>query len=81
MKITLDDNHAKIKTAHADAKDDIANLLGWFECEMDKRTNPYNWAQVGDLSHTRTLLTEALSFLSCIPTDKIKESMIESRMI
>ena len=80
MKITLNDNDTKLKIAHAEAKADIANLLGWFECEMDKQPEKLNWGHVGSLNHVRTNLIETLSFISGISEDMITDSLAESRI-
>jgi len=68
------------KTAYEAAKNDIANLLGWFECELDKEPTAINWAHVGSLNHIRQNLLETLSFMSGIETQAIEESLEETRM-
>ena len=70
--------NADVKTAHESAKADIANLLGWFECELDKQPADLNWGHVGSLSHVRTNLIETLSFISGIETDQIKDGLAEA---
>ena len=78
MKITLKNNDAKLKKAHESAKADIANLLGWFECELDKEPADLNWGHVGSLSKIRTDLIETLSFMSSIKEDIIKDGLAEA---
>ena len=80
MKITLNNNDEKLKNAYHEAKTDIANLLGWFECEMQKTPEKLNWGHVGSLNHIRENLIETLSFISGIETDQIKDSLAESRI-
>ena len=64
--------------AYDSVKTDIANLLGWFECELDKQPADLNWSHVGSLSHVRTNLVETLSFISGIEQDMIKDGLAES---
>ena len=78
MTITLKNNDAKLKTAHESAKADIANLLGWFECELDKEPADLNWSHVGSLSHIRKNLVETLSFMSGIKEDIITDGLAEA---
>ncbi|OHB55290.1 MAG: hypothetical protein A2Y12_00545 [Planctomycetes bacterium GWF2_42_9] len=51
------------------AKFDIANLLGWFECEMQKESN------TGSPVDARRELIRALSIFSGISENQIKESL------
>lgn len=67
-------------TAYETGKKDIANLLGWFECELDKQPADLNWGHVGSLSKIRIDLIETLSFLSGIAVDEIKNSLEECRL-
>ena len=71
--------NADVKTAHESVKADIANLLGWFECELDKRPANLNWGHIGSLSKIRTDLVETLSFISGIEIDMITDSLAEAR--
>lgn len=80
MKITLKNNDEKLKNTYAEAKDDIASLLGWFECELSKEPEKLNWGHVGSWNHVRTSLIETLSFISGISEDMIKDSLAESRI-
>ena len=70
-----------VKTAYETTKKDIANLLGWFECELSKEPANINWAQVGTLNHVKENLLETLSFLSGFETSAITETLEESRML
>lgn len=69
-----------VKTAYETAKSDIANLLGWFECELAKEPEKLNWAKVGDLNYIRESLIETLSFMSGIETSMIDQSLDESHI-
>lgn len=69
------------QTAYTQAKTDIANLLGWFECELNKTPGKIDWTHVGSLSKVRQDLLEALSFLSGFEVETIKENLEESRML
>ena len=80
MKITLNSNDAKLKKAYAETKADIGNLLGWFECELEKNPTSLNWGHLGSLEHVRGNLIETLSFISGIEIDMIKDSLAESRI-
>ena len=79
MKITLKNNDEKLKKAYDETKADIANLLGWFECEMDKQPANLNWGHVGSLEKVRGDLTETLSFISGIETNMIKDGLAEAQ--
>ena len=70
--------NAELTKAYDSVKTDIANLLGWFECEMDKKSADLNWGHVGSLSHVRTNLIETLSFISSIDQDQIKDGLAEA---
>ena len=56
--------NTKARLAYNTAKYDIANLLGWFECELAKEPKEMNWATVGTLWRTKEKLIETLSFFS-----------------
>ena len=78
------------KAAYDRAKSDIANLLGWFECELSKKSvfesgqakTPVevNWAHVGTLNKTRSDLISALAFLSGFSESQINETLEETRV-
>ena len=69
-----------VKTAHGSVKNDIANLLGWFECELDKEPADLNWGHVGSLNHIRKSLVETLSFMSGIEENIIKDGLAEAQI-
>ena len=64
-----------VKTEYQNAKSDIANLLGFFECELGKTPQEIHWGHVGDLKHIRQNLIETLSFMSGISVDEIEETL------
>jgi len=51
------------------AKFDIANLLGWFECELAKESN------LGSPVDARRELIRALALYSGVSENQIKESL------
>ena len=69
-----------VKTAYQTAKNDIANLIGWFECESQKEPETIQWLRVGTLNHVRQNLIETLSFLSGFETREIENSLEETKM-
>lgn len=69
------------KKAYESAKNDIASLLGFFECELSKEYQTIDWTTTGDLNKVRRNLIETLSFLSSIETDAIEETLEEGRML
>jgi hypothetical protein len=54
---------------HKKARFDIANLLGWFECELEKETN------TGSPVDALRELIRALALFSGISEKQIKESL------
>jgi len=64
--------------AYKTAKNDIANLLGWFECEMAKERK-VDWGLVGQMEATRAWLIDALCVMSGIDTNTIKESLDQAK--
>lgn len=68
------------KTEYETAKSDIANLLGFFECELSKTPKEINWTHVGSLKHVRQSLMETLSFLSGIQVRDIEDTLEETRL-
>lgn len=52
---------------HKKAKFDIANLIGWFECELEKESNQ------GSPIDARRELIRALALFSGISEEEIKE--------
>ena len=77
-----DPNMAKqdVKTEYETAKSDIANLLGFFECELGKTPKEINLGHVGDLKHIRQNLMEILSFLSGFEVSEIENTLQETRL-
>ena len=80
MEITLKNNDTKLKTAHESTKADIANLLGWFECELDKEPADLNWGHVGSLNKIRRDLIETLSFMSGFDEKEIENTLEETKL-
>ena len=68
------------ETAAKNVKADIASLMGFIECELDKRQGDLNWAQIGDLQHLRKNLLEALSAFSGISEEAINETLEDARL-
>ena len=69
-----------VKTAYETAKNDIANLLGFFECELSKERTVVQWGWVGTLNKVKCDLIETLSFMSGISEDEIKNTLEECRI-
>jgi hypothetical protein len=69
-----------VKTAYETVKNDIANLLGFFECELSKKPETIQWPQVGTLNHVRNNLIETLSFISGFSEEEIRNTLEETRM-
>lgn len=69
------------QTAYNQAKADIASLLGWFECELNKTPGKIDWTHVGTLNKIKQDLLETLSFLSGFAVETINESLTENRML
>jgi len=70
----------EVKTAYQTVKSDIANLLGFFECELGKESQTIQWPQVQTLRQVRQNLIEALSFLSGFEASQIENTLEESRL-
>ena len=68
------------KAAYDKAKNDIANLLGWYECELAKTPAEVNWAHVGTMKNVRGNLIETLCALSGFDAATIMESLEEAQM-
>ncbi|HPD48668.1 MAG: hypothetical protein ACOYIG_04950 [Acetivibrionales bacterium] len=60
-------------------RNDIANLMGFFECELDKEPKNILWGDVGDLKYVRHQLIEALAFMARLRTADVKRSLEELR--
>ena len=58
---------------------DIANLMGFIECELDKHPEVLNWVQIGDLKHLRKNLIEALHAFSGISMLDIEDTLEDAR--
>ena len=59
-------------------RNDIANLTGWLECELQKHeAQDISWGTVSSLEHVRENLTETLAFLSGIDQAEIIRSLDE----
>lgn len=69
-----------VKTAYDNAKTDIANLLGFFECELSKEPEKPNWGHVGSLNHIRENLIETLAFMSGFDAKEIKNTLEETKL-
>jgi len=75
MKLPNGTKEAQTKNVRAD----IANLMGFIECELDKRPEILTWAQVEDLKHLRKNFLEALSAFSGIAERDIEETIEDAR--
>ena len=68
------------KTAHETAAGDVANLLGFFECELSKKLKTIDWVTVAELQKVRRELIESLAFFSGIEIKDIENTLEETRM-
>jgi hypothetical protein len=68
-----------VKTEYQTAKSDVANLLGFFECELGKQPKELHWGHVGSLKHVRENMIEILSFMSNIEKEEIENTLEETR--
>ncbi len=61
------------------ARADIASLVDWLECELEKfdTRDDLNWATIGTLGHVRKNLVETLAFLSGFEESEIQRSLDE----
>ena len=75
MKLPNGTKEAVTKNVRAD----IANLMGFLECELDKRPEVLNWAEVDDLKHLRKNLIESLHAFSGISEKDIEETLEDAR--
>ena len=69
-----------VKTEYQTIQSDIANLLGFFECELGKQPKDLHWGHVGNLRHVRDALIETLSFISGVQIELIEDSLLETRL-
>ncbi len=68
------------KKAYDTAMTDIANLMGWLECELEKQPADLNWGHVGSLQKVRADLLEALAFISGHNADSLADALEEARI-
>ena len=80
MEIPIRNNDEKMKNAYQNAKNDIASLLGWFECELSKEPDKLHWGHVGRLNHIRENLIETLAFMSGFDAGQIKNTLEETKL-
>ena len=67
--------------AYQEKQRDIACILDWIQCELDKNGNDsITWASVGSLGHVKESLKNVLTFLSSVSDTEIEELLEESRM-
>ena len=66
------------ETALKNVRTDIANLLGWFDCEMAK-DQKVDWGLVGQMEATRAWLIDTLSVMSGVDVNAIKESLDQAK--
>ncbi|MGC9455739.1 MAG: hypothetical protein ACP5HU_12900 [Phycisphaerae bacterium] len=60
------------------ARADIASLLDWMECELEKdEADEPTWATLGSLDHVRDDLKNVLAFFSGVETAEIERSLDE----
>jgi len=60
------------------ARADIASLLDWFECELERDAHQEaTWATLGSLDHVRDDLKHLLAFFSGIEPTEIQRSLEE----
>lgn len=64
--------------AYEETKNDIANLIGWFECELEKKTAK-GWGEIGNLRKVRNDLLETLAFLSNSQVEHLRVAMEDAR--
>ncbi len=68
------------KQAYDAAKSDIANLMGWLGCELEKEPANLHWGHVGSLKKVRTDLLETLAFISGHDADSLSDALEEARL-
>ena len=68
------------RQAYDAAMADIANLMGWLECELDKTPETIQWPHVGSLNKIKEDLLETLAFKSGHAINNLKEALEESRL-
>jgi len=75
MKLPKDHKERAIKNTKAD----IANLMGFLECEMAKQPEDMDWARIGNLKHLRSNLLQALVTFSGISMHDVENILEDSR--
>lgn len=58
---------------------DIANLIGFFECQLGKKSGPFPLAEADSLRILRRGLISTLSFLSGFEASEIEKSLQDCR--
>ena len=72
-------NAQEIKDRYNTVKNDIANLLGFFECELTKEKPILDWSSIGTLQKVRGDLISTLAFISGFSEDQINDTLEETR--
>lgn len=72
-------NAQEIKDRYNTVKNDIANLLGFFECELTKEKPILDWSSLGTLQKVRGDLVSTLAFISGFSEDQINDTLEETR--
>jgi len=71
-------NTKRMMDALSKARNDIANLTGWLDCELQKYdAQNVTWSTVSSLEHVRENMTETLAFLSGMDQAEIARSLDE----
>ncbi len=78
--MTRQDKKQTAKQAYNAAKTDIANLMGWLECELEKEPADLHWGHAGSLQKVRADLLETLAFISNHDADSLAEALEEARL-
>ena len=74
--MALQNNTQRTLDAFNKVRNDIANVTGWLDCELQKHQN-ISWGTVSSLEHVRENLTETLAFLSGIDQTEITRCLDE----
>ena len=67
----------EVKTAYDKAKNDVSNLIGFLECELEKEPENLNWGYVGDLNRIKDSLSETLTSITCFNKEEIEDIFYE----
>jgi len=73
-------NAQEINDRYNTVKTDIANLLGFFECELSKDKPVLDWSSIGTLQKVRGDLVSTLAFISGFSEDQINETLEDARI-